>query len=222
MRLVEEDVPRIEICVSDTWVSLQESSLRTSKETSVIGTLEGAALESSGIALRWDNTAQDVSISEYDITCSGDDFASSLRVGGGFEAAVLSGLVPDTDYQCCVEASLDAAIFDLVEVVSTECVSVRTGALTGSQTSAGVAGLSIVTYGLGGLVGLLIVALVVVALSCVCIMLSKRKHQVRYVRMPGSMCSRRDHRLVLNPLKFTHTYVWLTQSSVSLRIAVIL
>ena len=181
MRFIDEDVPKIEICVDDTWVSLEESNLKTSEDTSVIGNLEATVLESSGVALRWDNIAQDVAITEYDVTCSADDFASVRHVDGSFEATVLSGLVPATDYQCCVEAHLDTTIFNLVEAISTECTTVRTGEPTGSQTTP--AGLSVVTYGMGGLVGLLIVALIVVAMSCVCIMLSKRKHRVRYVCM---------------------------------------
>ena len=106
-----------------------------------------------------------------------------LRVRGGSEAATITRLPPSMDYRCCVVANLDRTIFDLVTLTSSKCVSISPGESTISSSEEG---LSTVTTALGGLVGVLIFVIIVVAVSCVYIMLSKRKYRQvthpRYVR----------------------------------------
>lgn len=174
--------PTLEICTQDTWITL-ESDFQISSGGSVISELNGAALGSTGIALRWDTQgATDVAVASYEITCSSDSNDITLSVSGGSEAATFTHLAPSTDYRCCVVAHQDRSIFDLVTLTSpAECVSVQLGGSTSTAEAAASQSRQAVTFALGGLVGLLVIAVLVVAVSCICVMLSKRR-QVTHPR----------------------------------------
>lgn len=174
--------PRLEICSEDTWISLG-SNFQSSIEESVISDLSGTAVEASGIALRWEvRSPMQHAIISYDITCSSESLDTTLQTSGGSEAATFTRLAPSTDYRCCIVANLDQSIFNLVMLTSTECVSVSLEEGVADRAAASQSGLSTVTIALGVLVGLLILVTLVVAVSCVYVMLSKRKCQITHPR----------------------------------------
>lgn len=180
----EGSTPTLRICRDDRWIDLGSGFL-ISNEESVILELQGRGMGQDGIVLSWEK-AQAVSITSYDITCSSGNLDNTVHLNGGSEAAVLTRLAPSTDYQCCVTAHLNVRVFNLAMYTSTECVAVTTGPRTGGL-AAPESGFSTVTYALGGLVGLLILGIVVVAVGCVCVVLSKRKYQVTHPRQVPTM-----------------------------------
>jgi hypothetical protein len=178
----EGSIPSLEICSEDMWIPLQ-SDFQSSSEGSVIRELKGSPLEATGIILTWEAVRSTSStVVGYNITCSSENMDVTLRVRGGSEAATLTRLAPLTSYHCCVVATLDQSIFNLVTLTSRECVSVSLGEAILVGAAASESGLSTVTIALGALVGLLIVVTIVVAVSCIFVMLSKRKYQVTHPR----------------------------------------
>ena len=196
--------PTLDLCSSDTWLPL-EGNYQSPSSQDLIRNLRGIQMGVNAVSLTW-NAQDSDSIARYDVTCSSERQSStSHNDNGRIEAAILTDIAPGS-YQCCVRAYLDVALFGLVDMTSTECVgvSVNSAGVSGGAVggSGGVAGLSTVTYALAGLVGLLLVVTIVIAVGCVCIVLSKRRHQLvthpRYVSVKtlfttlGTLQSKRE------------------------------
>ena len=126
-----------------------------------------------------------VDIIGYNVTCSTDEVTSIIQVERNDLRGTVPSLTPDTQYRCCVKVYLDGNLYNMVEIINTECMTATTSQQEvvdlpiGTQKAA--LENSTVAYSLIGLVGLLMVAIVVVSVVCVCIIISRR-HQLTHPR----------------------------------------
>ncbi len=184
MRLVESDTNTpsiIELCTDNQWIRL-ESNLKIQSKESVIRDLVDISEISNTISLSWRAVPPDsVSITRYDITCSSAQGTVSNQIGGNSESAILVSVISPAQYNCCVTAHLGRPLFNLVEQTSTNCVSISLQPDDGMSLGQTVTS-SILIYSLGGLCGLLILAIMLLAVGCVCVVSSKRKRQATHPR----------------------------------------
>ena len=197
MRLnTDSQVPSLEICSEDRWLSLNSTLHISNEDSSAIRNLEGRPAASYFISLSWEPLD---SIARYEAVCSSSQLTSTVGVDGASTSTTVAVIPVEDAYRCCVTAYRSRTLFSLVEFTSTECVSVildrnisselpvdpseppANPALTFPAESSGGQQLDpVVTYALGGLSGLLIITVVLVAVGCFCVMPSKRKDQITY------------------------------------------
>lgn len=181
IRLIDQDTdqdPRLEICKDDMWIAL-DSTLRMSSEN-VISNLRGIPTAPNIVDMSWQvsNSVGLTTITGYDVTCSNSEITSVSHVNGDSTRATLTTLLPST-YQCCVVAYLNRDIFSFVEHRTSECISVTVQEeVPVVVVGASAFDLSTVTYTLGGLLGLLLVIILLFAIGCIHVLLSKRKYQI--------------------------------------------
>ena len=171
-------VTTLEVCSEDRWISVNSTLQISNDDDRVISNLEGTQTSLNVISLRWDSVD---SIARYEAECSNSQLTSTLQVDGRSTSVILTVLSSSGDYSCCLTAYKERTLFNLVEFTSTECVSVA--ALPRSTSEAQQQLDPAVTYALGGLSGLLIVAIVLVAVGCFCVVISKRKDQITHPQM---------------------------------------
>lgn len=183
-------------------MSLDSTLQISNEENSAIRNLEGRQAQTPYvISLSWEVLE---SMARYEVVCSSSLLTSTVRVDDGASTSATVTVVPFSDaggeYRCCVTAFQSDTLFNLVELTSSKCVSVvldRTissiqllqvgGSVSTTPTAAFPSDSSsareldpVVTYALGGLSGLLIIAIVLLAVGCFCVVLSKRRDQMTY------------------------------------------
>ena len=67
-----------------------------------------------------------VDIIGYNVTCSTDEVTSIIQVERNDLRGTVPSLTPDTQYRCCVKVYLDGNLYNMVEIINTECMTATT------------------------------------------------------------------------------------------------
>ena len=174
-------ITSLEICSNDRWLRVNSTLEIRTDESSVIRNLEGTSLEPNFITLHWEALE---SVMRYEVKCASSHITSTMSVDGRLSSATVA-VLPfagfQDAYRCCLTAYKNRTLFGLVDFTSTDCLTVNIVSAPSAGTINGGQQLDpAVTYALGGLSGLLIVAIVLVAVGCFCVVLSKRKDQITH------------------------------------------
>ncbi len=174
-------ITSLEICLEDRWLSLNSTLQINNEENGVIRNLKGTPTLSNFISLSWEALE---AVARYEVICSSSQLTSTAQVAGTLDRTIVTVLpfsgYGDEDYRCCLTAYKNRTLFSLVEFTSTECVSVPLDRSSSDSVRGGQQLDPTVTYALGGLSGLLIIVIVLVAVGCFCVVISKRKDQITY------------------------------------------
>lgn len=193
MRLnMDSTGPDLEICSDNQWMSLSSTLQISNRENNVIHNLEGRQTENPyDLFLSWEVLE---SIARYEIVCSSRLITSMLREDGASTSARVA-VLPFSDaggeYRCCVTAFQSATPFNLAELTSSECITVLLDRVIPSAPSPTVTFPSetsslhldpVVAYALGALCGILMIAIIFVAMGCFCVVVSKNRHPNIYLK----------------------------------------
>ena len=124
VRFSNGDSRNVEVCIDDQWHTLVNSAI-VIKTTPWNITTEN---NSTSVIIIW-SLSNDLSVNNYDISCktinSGQTFSVKVaNVSASITMMLIDGLIPDTEYKCCITAHLLTS--SLIDTITLSCITTRT------------------------------------------------------------------------------------------------
>ena len=130
----------LEICINDQWHDATHSMLIANKSQSLPIMIVDSTSES--VMLEWSGQPNNKNISGYDLSCTTSSLSDhgqihEVRVPNISTSTTrvrVSGLLPGTAYQCCVNAHIQSRTNTPFDLISSNCVATSTITFTGTDS----------------------------------------------------------------------------------------
>ena len=124
VRFSNSDSRNVEMCIDDQWHTLVNSAIVNNTTPWNITTKN----DNTSIIIIW-SLSNDLSVNNYDISCTSINNRQTLSVEVGNVSAnittmLIDGLIPDTEYKCCITAHM--LTNTLIDTISLSCITTRT------------------------------------------------------------------------------------------------